>query len=676
MGTAFRLALQGLAAAGLLAAARPAPVQTQGWAGPPPLPRVSELAGGARLVRLESPEFEASGRVVALMVFRVGSVHEPADKAGLCSLLARLLIEGGSVTLDGAELAAWLAAHGARLEARAGLESIEFEFEASVAHFDELLARVLTLLVSPAYPEAGLSAVRARLEAELAERERDLGAAADDLVARLALGRDTSWSRVPTPASLAAVRRMDLLGFHRAWLGQALLSFGVVAGRDQTDLAARCERALARLPRGALPEAPDEPRFAAAGTTPLWIIDAPDAARVELRVATPVPVDEESVRALELWRQSLNQRGGDDAALRSAQRRVQALRFSALEVRRSLLPFGWSAAGNAPVDEAVDACEALYDALSGHPGRSVAEEGIERVQRELDVVQGPLERLAEVTRDVAAGLAPLARREQREALAEVERSDVERAVHTRLTQRPPVVVVVGPARDLYAPLALLGPVSVHNALQRPRGTPEALALRARMLEALGGAQRWARLVGTEGRGEVRSVGSLRPTPVSCARDLVRRWVRWDRDENGVPATIVATPTGGWLRTMRSVYDLPQGRHARVVRHDSRALEQVLHDLACNPTLEVRLGLEGRLEVHEGERLRCWIAVADSGLPSGLGFDEDGDDPGRMAYSDWREEQGYRWPGSVVSETDRTNYRWTRFTPLFVIRQRDFDRPAR
>jgi predicted Zn-dependent peptidase len=675
MGIAPRLALAGLLSCLLPGAAAPV-AQVQGWAGPPPPARVSELAGGAKLVRLTCPELAGSARVAALLVFRVGSVHEPADKAGLTDLLARLLIEGGSVTQDGPALQAWLDERSARLVARAGLETIELELEAPAQHFDELLARVVALLVSPAYPEAGLLAVRARLEAELAERERDLGAAADDLVARLALGGETAWSRAPTPASLGAVRRMDVLGFHRAWLGQSLLSVGVAAGDDQADLAARCERALARLPRGAVPQAPDEPRFAQADTTPLWIIDAPDAQRVELRVATHVPVDEGSVRALELWVRALNLRGGDDAALRSAQRRVQALRFGPLEVRRALEPFGWTAAGNAPVDEAVDACEALYDALSGHPRRKVSPEALERVQRELEVVQGPLERLAEVTRDVAAGLAPQARREQREALAAVAFEDVERAVHTRLTQRPPVVVVVGPARDLYAPLALLGPVSVHNALQRPRGSEEALALRARMLEALGGAQRWARLVGTRWSGEVRSVGSLRPTEIACTRDLVRRWVRWDRDENGVPATIVCTPTGGWLGTMRSVYDLPEGRHARILRHDSRALEQMLHELACNPALEVRLGREGRLEVLEGDAVRCWIEVADTALPSGLGFDDDSDDPGRMAYSDWRQEQGYAWPGSVTSEPDGTHFRWTRFTPVFTIPQRDFDRPAR
>lgn len=674
------LRLAGLALLGTLAlswcAAAPAHARPQGWAGPPPAPRLIELEGGARLVLLELPELAASGRVLGRLVFRVGSVHEPADKAGLCLLLAELLVQGGSVTEDGAALAAWLAERDARLQASAGLETLEIAFDAPAAHVDDLLARVVGLLVSPAYPEAGLAAVRERLEDELEARERDLGRAADDLLARLALGSETPWSRAPTATSLGAVRRMDVLGFHRAWLGQSVLTLGLAAGGAGAELAARAERALARLPRGAVPPAVDAPRFTQAGTTPLWIIDAPDAERVELRVATPVPVDSASVRALELWVNSLNLRGGEDAALRSAQRRVRALRFRSLEARRALLPFGWSAAGNAPVAEAVDACEALYDALSGHPRRSVAAESLERIQRELEPVLAPVERLAEVTRDVAAGLAPLARRDEREAWAAVGREDVERAVHTRLTQRPPVVVVVGPARELYAPLSLLGPVSVHNALQRPRGSSEALALRARMLAALGGERSWARLVGTEWRGEVRSVGSQRPTPVGCARDLVRRWVRWERDENGVPATIVATPTGGWLSTMRSVYDLPEARHARVLRHESRALDQVLHELVCNPSLEVRLGREGRLEVVEGEALRCWIEIADSGLPSALGFDDDGDDPGRMAYSDWREEQGYRWPGSVVSETDRTHYRWTRFTPHFTIRQREFDRPAR
>ena len=674
MGPLDRLAPTAVALVALLVPAR-AQERPAGWAGPPPPARVIQLESGAKLARLESRELEAAGRVAARLVFRAGTVDEPGTRAGLCRLLVRALIEGGSVS-QGGPTPAWLAAHDARLEAEAGLETIELAFEAPAGHFDELLGRVVTLLVSPAYPEAALAAARVELEAELVERARDLGAAADDLVQRLALGSDTAWSRVPTPESLAAVRRMDVLGFHRAWLGHAVLTVGVAAGRGEKDLPARVEAALSRLQRGAVPPAVRVPRFAPAGVNPVWIIDAPHAESVELRVATGVPVDIESARALELWVRSLNLRGGDDAALRSAQRRVQALRFGTLEVRRALEPFGWSAAGSAPVAEAVDACEALYDALSGHPRRNVASEAVLRVQRELEPELGTRERLADVTRDLSAGIPPSAREEHLEDLRAVTPAAVERALHTRLSQRPPVIVVVGPARELYARLALLGPVSVHNALQEPRGSEPALALRARMLEALGGDERWARLVGTAWEGEMRSVGSQRPTPAACRRDLVRGWVRWDRDENGVSATIVSTPTGGWLRTMRSVYDLPAGRHARLVRRESRALEAVLHDLAVDPALEVRIGFEGRLDVYEGDTLACWIEVADTGLPSALGFDDKSDDPGRMAYSDWREEQGYRWPASVVSETDSTHFRWTRFTPSLVLHQRDFDRPAR
>lgn len=645
-----------------------------GWAGPPPPPRVSELAGGAKLVRLESRELEAVGRIAARLVFRAGSVNEPDDRAGLCELLVRALVAGGSVTQGPESLSTWLAAHGARLEATAGPETIEIAFEAGAADFDDLLGRVVTLLTSPAYPEKALSEARAELVAALAQRERDLGAAADDLTQRLALGSETAWSRRPTGESLAAVRRMDLLGFHRAWIGQSILTVGVAAGRGEEELAARVERALSRLQRGAAPLAPKAPRFVPSGVLPVWIIDAPDAERVELRVATPVPIDTESARAIELWMRGLNQRGGDDAALRSAQRRVQALRFGTLSVRRTLEPAGWTAAGSAPVDQAVDACEALYDALSGNPRRSVSPENVLRVQRELEVELGTVERLAIATRDVAAGLDVRARAAHLEELRAVSVAEVERAVHTRLTQRPPVVVVVGPARQLYARLALLGPVSVHNALQEPRGSPEGLELRARMLDALGGAQRWARLVGTRVEGEMRSLGSLRPTPAARARDLVRRLVRWDRDENSVMSTSVATPTGGWLRTMRSVYDLPAARHARLVRREDRALDQVLHDLAVDPGFEVRLGFEGRLDVFEGDVRHCWITIDDAGLPSILGYD--GDEPGRTAYSDWREEQGYRWPASVVDETETTHYRWTRFTPRFELEQRDFDRPPR
>jgi predicted Zn-dependent peptidase len=651
-------------------------VSPTGWAGVAPPARVSAMPGGARGVRVESPELARAGRVEGRFVLNVGSVHEPFDRDGLVAVLALALDKGGSVILSGADLTTWLAAHDCWLEISSGLESLEFAFSAPLEHYDALLERLVALLVSPSYPESALEQAKEELSVELERRAADPRAAADDLLRRLALGMASPWSRTPTRETIARIGRMDVLGFHRSYVGQSVLTVGIAAGREQGDLIERAGKALARLGRGGKPAQPDDPRFVTPGAIPLWLLDVPDCPMAEVRVATPVPSDETSARALDLWVRALNLRGGDDAALRSAQRRLQGLTFDPFMVRRTLGPFGWIAAGRADSAEAVDACEAAYDALSGHPRRAVPSEPIERARSALAVQRTPRDELAEVTRDVAAGLDANARADALQALSTVQTTDVVKAVHTRLAQRPPVVVVVGPAAQLYAPLRLLGPVAVHSGLAAPRGEPDALALRARMLEALGGAPRWARLIGVRLEGEMRAVGSVRPTRVLWVRDLVRGYSRIEQDDNGVPATIGVTPTGGWSRTMRSVYDLPSGRHDRLVRRERRQLSQVLHELACNPALEVRLGFEGRLEVLADEDTLCWLEVGDDGRPIRLGYDDQSDDPGLFAYSDWRSEQGYLWPANIVQVTDSTLYRCTRFEPVFTLRTTDFERPVR
>jgi hypothetical protein len=334
------------------------------------------------------------------------------------------------------------------------------------------------------------------------------------------------------------------------------------------------------------------------------------------------------------------------------------------------------AQGQTTVDEAPAALEALVRLLAGDLKRNVSPSLIARARGPQERATDVRTRLAAHVHDAAVGISPAARAEGRRAQLELSDEAVQQAVRTRLPTRAPVLVAVGPARSLFEPLEELAPVVLLAGQAEPRGTPQGLALRGRLLEAVGGVERWARLGGMSVAGEVTYTGSERPVPVRLWRDLLGRRLRLEHTQSGVRTTVVVTPQAGWSRAIQSVYDLPAEQWERTLFRERRQLARVLHDLASDPRLESRQGPGDRLEVHAGQEMVCWIELDGLDRPARLGYTEP---PGREAlyvFSDWVDDQGYLWPSRVTQPREGTEFRWSRFSVSEELDGVLFERPPR
>lgn len=186
----------------------------------PPQAQRLVMDNGITLYILEDHELPL---VNVSVVFRTGSAYDPAGKAGLAGLTARAMRTGGAGTLKGGEIDDALAFQGISLQ-------ISMDADMGSAHLSALKGdwmkgfEILSLmLVTPAFEEK-----KVQLARDLAIE--DLRGIADDPSRyafrefRKLLYRGNPRGNLPTPASIRAIQRSDLVDFHRRfWLPKNLL---------------------------------------------------------------------------------------------------------------------------------------------------------------------------------------------------------------------------------------------------------------------------------------------------------------------------------------------------------------------------------------------------------------------------------------------------------------------
>jgi len=228
----------------------------------PPLPKFEiprpervVLDNGLVVMLLEDHELPL---VEVTAVVRAGGRLDPADKIGLARLGAQVLRTGGSETRPGDQLDDWLDGRGAVIEAnadgdvaRAVLSSLTRDFPDSLRVFADVLRR-------PAF-DAGKLEVARNQDIGSVSRQND---EPDEVLVRefrkLIYGADSPYARTETYATLGAIRRDDLVAWHRQAFHPERMVLGLVGDFRTADALALIRAAFGdwpRGPQGGLPEA-------------------------------------------------------------------------------------------------------------------------------------------------------------------------------------------------------------------------------------------------------------------------------------------------------------------------------------------------------------------------------------------------------------------------------------
>lgn len=224
-----------------------------------------------------------STRSVALhLALRAGGAFDPPRRSGTSCLAARLLDRGGA-GLGAHAIARDFEVRGIAFLARARLDSLDITLRLLTRHLPFALERLRNLASTPTFPESECEGERARVLNEIAEREQDTAARAEEALAQALFpeGHPYHAPVLGTRDTVAAIGREDLQAFHAARCRpeEAVL---VVSGDVEADDALRLsERVFGSWASAAGTEGRRDASRPAVPDAPPSLPDAPppDAAR-------------------------------------------------------------------------------------------------------------------------------------------------------------------------------------------------------------------------------------------------------------------------------------------------------------------------------------------------------------------------------------------------------------
>jgi zinc protease len=265
------------------------------------------LANGLQVIAVSHHEQPSVS--IRLMV-RAGGAQDPSDKPGVASLAAALL-DQGTTTRSAEQVAHTIDSIGGLIGTGSGTEYTFVEAIVMKDSFAVGLDLVADMAKNPAFVPQEVELQRKQMLSSMTVNYDDPDYLAGVVFERLVYGPHR-YGRPDsgTPASLAAIRRDDLVAFHRTWFGGNNAILAVVGDVTTDEAFAGAEKAFGTWGKAA--SAAVQAETPPAPTRRLVIIDRPGAVQTEIRVGnTALPRKHPDYLALDLAIKILGGEGGN-----------------------------------------------------------------------------------------------------------------------------------------------------------------------------------------------------------------------------------------------------------------------------------------------------------------------------------------------------------------------------
>ncbi len=214
---------------------------------------------GVTLIVSRRPQIPLVSMVI---LFRGGTLVEPAAKAGVAALTAEL-VQRGTRAHPGERFATALDAIGGRIGVDVGTDMVTVTLSSLTNRLDEALSLLEELLVEPAFAPADFQKVRAEAIASLKASEEDPGFIANRAFLRELYG-DHPYGRLVegSETTLRTLTREDCVAFWKKISGARGATITVAGDATASELAARIKRRLPAWrarPGSPLPKPPRVP---------------------------------------------------------------------------------------------------------------------------------------------------------------------------------------------------------------------------------------------------------------------------------------------------------------------------------------------------------------------------------------------------------------------------------
>lgn len=205
----------------------------------PPKPDRFVLDNGMIVYLLEDHELPL---VSVQMTIRVGSIHEPADKAGLASITGAVMRTGGTKSMTGDEIDEELEFLSASVETSIALE----QGTAGVNVLKKDLARGLEILAdvlrNPVFDEDKLEVQKRQTIGGILRRNDDPEQIANREFRNLVFGKDSPWARQPEIPGVQNITREDCLAFHQRFFAPNNIIVAVSGDITKADIVREFKR--------------------------------------------------------------------------------------------------------------------------------------------------------------------------------------------------------------------------------------------------------------------------------------------------------------------------------------------------------------------------------------------------------------------------------------------------
>ena len=196
---------------------------------------------------------------------RGGSTSEPAAKVGMVGLYGDVWRTGGTKSKTGDQMDDFLEARAAKIETGDGADSTSISLNCLKGDFDAVFAMYLDLLHNPEFRADKLELAKQQAYTGIARRNDEVSAIVGRESAALAFGRDNPLAREEEFATIAAVKRDDVVNWHQQYVQPNNIILGVSGDFDPTAMEATLRKAFESWPKG--PQAKD-PQLKFAGAKP------------------------------------------------------------------------------------------------------------------------------------------------------------------------------------------------------------------------------------------------------------------------------------------------------------------------------------------------------------------------------------------------------------------------
>jgi zinc protease len=200
------------------------------------------LSNGIRLFVVEDHRLPLVGGTAMI---HTGSRWEPAEKTGLASIVGQVMRSGGTATKTGDELDEELEAMAASVETGIGLGSGSAGFSALKGDEDRVLAIFADVLMNPEFRQDKIELAKTFARTAISRRNDEPRGINAREFRKLIYGSESVYARHTEYATIDAIRREDLIEFHRRYYHPNNVMIGISGDIDAEQIRQKVEAAFA-----------------------------------------------------------------------------------------------------------------------------------------------------------------------------------------------------------------------------------------------------------------------------------------------------------------------------------------------------------------------------------------------------------------------------------------------